>query len=36
VQLVSPDDDLELLVSLAAQLETATGWLDRRPPGWDG
>jgi amidase len=32
VQLVAPPDGEETLISLAAQLEAATGWPDRRPP----
>jgi amidase len=32
VQLVGRPGDEATLLSLAAQLETATGWLDRRPP----
>jgi amidase len=32
VQLVGRTDDEPTLLSLSAQLETATGWLDRRPP----
>jgi amidase len=32
VQLVGRPGDEATLLSLAAQLETATGWLARRPP----
>jgi amidase len=32
VQLVGRNDDEETLLSLSAQLETATGWPQRRPP----
>ena len=32
VQLVGRSDDEPTLLALAAQLERATGWLDRRPP----
>jgi amidase len=32
VQLVGRPGDEATLLSLSAQLETATGWLDRRPP----
>ena len=32
VQLVGRPGDEATLLSLSAQLETETGWLDRRPP----
>ncbi|MEW5809957.1 MAG: amidase [Actinomycetota bacterium] len=32
VQLMAPDE--AILLALAAQLETAVGWAERRPPGW--
>ena len=32
VQLVGRPDDEATLLSLSAQLETDTGWLERRPP----
>jgi amidase len=34
VQLVGRPADEETLISLAAQLEAASPWADRRPPGW--
>jgi amidase len=34
VQLVGRPADEVTLISLAAQLEAATPWADRRPPGW--
>lgn len=36
VQLVAPDADLGRLVSVAAQLETAARWTERRPPSAAG